>query len=137
MTAALTEEQLGILGRCPNHMAPCRDFKTGEDLWQKVPFLNEGQRYTIGRCPNTQAPCIHPPGDPNGVDLWPLVRGKAPQQEESLPTISPEEEAAILAATLPLPEPEPSFIRRNAIPLFVGGGVLVLGITGMFLMIKI
>ena len=57
--------------------------------------------------------------------------------EDLAPTISPEEEQAILAATLPLPEPEPSFIRRNAIPLFVGGGVLVVGTLGMLLMIRI
>jgi hypothetical protein len=56
---------------------------------------------------------------------------------EDLPTITPEEEQAILEATLPIPEPEPSFIRRNAVPLFVGGGVLVLGVLGMILMIKL
>lgn len=61
----------------------------------------------------------------------------APPPEDLAPTISPEEEMAILEALLPIPEPEPSFIRRNAIPLFVGGGVLVLGIAGMVLMIKI
>jgi len=60
-----------------------------------------------------------------------------PPPEDLAPTISPEEEMAILEAMLPIPEPEPSFIRRNAIPLFVGGGVLVLGIAGMVLMIKI
>jgi len=72
----LTEEQLGILGRCPNTTMPCRDFKTGEDLWQKVAFLDEGQKYTVGRCPNTQMPCTHPPGDPNGIDLWQLIKSK-------------------------------------------------------------
>lgn len=53
------------------------------------------------------------------------------------PTITPEEEAAILEAMLPIPEPEPSFLRRNAIPLFLGGGVLILGAIGMLLMVKI
>jgi len=61
----------------------------------------------------------------------------APPPEDIAPTISPEEERAILAATLPLPEPEPSFIRRNAIPLFVGGGILVAGTLGMLLLIRI
>jgi hypothetical protein len=60
-----------------------------------------------------------------------------PPPEDIVPTITPEEEMAILEATLPIPEPEPSFIRRNAIPLFVGGGVLVLGMLGMVLLIKI
>jgi len=60
-----------------------------------------------------------------------------PPPTDIAPTISPEEEAAILQATLPIPEPEPSFIRRNAIPLFVGGGVLLFGIIGMVLLIKI
>jgi hypothetical protein len=57
--------------------------------------------------------------------------------EDIVPTITPEEEMAILEATLPIPEPEPSFIRRNAIPLFIGGGALVLGILGMVLLIKV
>lgn len=61
----------------------------------------------------------------------------APPPEDLAPTITPEEEQAILAATLPIPEPEPSFLRRNAVPLFVGGGVLVLGVIGMILMIRI
>ena len=61
----------------------------------------------------------------------------APPPEDLRPTITPEEEQAILSATLPIPEPEPSFVRRNAVPLFVGGGVLILGILGMILMIKI
>jgi hypothetical protein len=61
----------------------------------------------------------------------------APPPEDIVPTITPEEEMAILEATLPIPEPEPSFIRRNAVPLFVGGGVLVLGMLGMVLLIKI
>ena len=52
------------------------------------------------------------------------------------PLISPTEEQAILEQTLPIPEPEPSFLRRNAIPLFVGGGVLILGILGMVLLIR-
>jgi len=59
-----------------------------------------------------------------------------PPPEDVLPTITPEEELAILEATLPFPEPEPSFIRRNAVPLFVGGGVLTLGVLGMILLLK-
>lgn len=59
----------------------------------------------------------------------------APEPEG--PTITPEEEAAILEAMLPIPEPEPSFLRRNAIPLFLGGGALVIGVIGMILMVKI
>lgn len=61
----------------------------------------------------------------------------APPPEDIAPTITPEEELAILQATLPIPEPEPSFIRRNAVPLFVGGGVLVMGMLGMVLLIKV
>jgi hypothetical protein len=64
---------------------------------------------------------------------------KAAQQaaaEDIAPTISPEEEEAILATTLPGLEPEPSFLRRNFIPLFVGGGALLLGSIGLFLMLR-
>jgi hypothetical protein len=61
----------------------------------------------------------------------------AKKAEVVVPTITPEEETAILEATLPIPEPEPSFIRRNAVPLFIGGGTLVLGLLGMVLMIKV
>ena len=61
----------------------------------------------------------------------------APPPEDLAPTITPEEELAILQATLPAPEPEASFIRRNAVPLFVGGGVLLLGTIGLILMVKI
>lgn len=57
--------------------------------------------------------------------------------EELQPIVTLEEEAAILNATLPLPPPEPSFLRRNAVPLFAGGGALVLGTLGMILLIKI
>lgn len=77
----------------------------------------------------------------------PFVPGNGPLIEESnkiaqlaldmSPTITPDEEQAILQATLPIPEPDPSFLRRNAVPLFVGGGVLVLGVVGMILLIKI
>lgn len=56
---------------------------------------------------------------------------------DNAPTITPEEEAEILAATLPVPEPEMSFLARNAVPLMLGGGVLMLGTLGMFLMIKV
>ena len=57
--------------------------------------------------------------------------------EDIIPTITPEEETAILEATLPVPEPEPSFIRRNAVPLFLGGGILTLGLLGMVLLIRV
>ena len=57
--------------------------------------------------------------------------------EDIRPTITPDEEQEILSATLPIPEPEPSFVRRNAIPLFVGGGALTLGVLGRILMIEI
>ena len=57
--------------------------------------------------------------------------------EDLGPTISPEEENAILAATLPVPEPEVSFLTRNAVPLMLGGGVLLLGTLGMVLLIKV
>lgn len=58
-------------------------------------------------------------------------------EDPTAPTITPEEEAAILEALLPIPEPEPSFLRRNAVPLFVGGGFLLLGTIGMLLMIRV
>jgi ATP phosphoribosyltransferase len=64
------------------------------------------------------------------------VAAKTPP-EDIRPTITPDEEQKILAAMLPIPEPEPSFVKRNAIPLFVGGGVLTLGILGIILMVKI
>lgn len=65
------------------------------------------------------------------------VKPPPPPEDPTAPTITPEEEAAILQATLPIPEPEPSFLRRNAVPIFVGGGVLILGTIGMLLMIRI
>lgn len=66
-----------------------------------------------------------------------MVPPPEPPPEDLSPTISVEEEQAILNATLPFPEPEPSFLRRNAVPLFVGGGVLVLGVVGMIFLIKV
>jgi len=62
---------------------------------------------------------------------------KAAPEDITAPTITPEEEAAILEAMLPIPEPEPSFLRRNAIPLFLGGGALIVGAIGMLLMVEI
>jgi len=76
-------------------------------------------------------------GVSKGVSQGKGVMAPPPVAPEDLPTITPEEEQAILEATLPIPEPEPSFIRRNAIPLFAGGGVLVLGVIGLILMIKV
>lgn len=60
-----------------------------------------------------------------------------PPPEDIAPIITPEEEQAILQQTLPLPEPEQSFLARNAMPLLIGGSVLVLGTIGLIVMIKI
>jgi len=65
------------------------------------------------------------------------ARSAEAPEDPTAPTITPEEEAAILEAMLPIPEPEPSFLRRNAIPIFVGGGVLIFGTIGLLLMIKV
>jgi len=54
-----------------------------------------------------------------------------------MPVITPDEELEILQATMPLPTVEVSFLRRNAVPLLVGGGVLTLGLLGMILLIKV
>lgn len=60
----------------------------------------------------------------------------APPPDEG-PGITPEEEAQILAATLPVPQPEVSFVARNSVPIMLGSGVLILGALGLFLMTKI
>jgi hypothetical protein len=60
----------------------------------------------------------------------------APPPDDA-PIITPEEEQKILQETLPLPVPEPSFLRRNAMPLLVGGSVLLLGTSGLVIMIKV
>jgi hypothetical protein len=61
-----------------------------------------------------------------------------PMPPEDLgPTITPEEELAILEELMPGMEPQPSFLRRNAMPLLVGGGVLLLGTLGLVLMVKV
>ena len=60
-----------------------------------------------------------------------------PPPEDIAPIITPEEEQQILQQTLPLPEPEESFLARNAMPLMIGGSVLVLGTIGLIVMIKI
>ena len=74
----VTDEQLQIIGRCPNSQMPCLDPQ-GNDLWPLVAHLNPEQKATIGRCPDLSMPCTHPPGDPNGVDLWQIARqGAAP-----------------------------------------------------------
>ena len=54
-----------------------------------------------------------------------------------LSVITPDEEMEILQAMMPIQAPQASFIRRNAVPLFVGGGVLTLGLLGMILLIKV
>jgi len=51
--------------------------------------------------------------------------------------LTPEEEIAILEQTLPIPEPEPDFLRRNIVPITVGGGVLFIGIILMVLLVKV
>ena len=60
----------------------------------------------------------------------------APPPEDLSPTITPEEELMILNETLPQPEVQASFVRRNVKPLLLGGSVLVLGALGMILLIK-
>ena len=50
--------------------------------------------------------------------------------------ITPEEELEILNQYLPPPEIEPSFVRRNAKPVLIGGSVLLLGALGMILFIS-
>ena len=65
------------------------------------------------------------------------AKNAAPPEEDLAPTITPEEELAILGATLPTPEPESSFLRRNAVPLFAGGGMLLLGTIGLILMVNV
>lgn len=60
-----------------------------------------------------------------------------PPPEDIAPIITPEEEMAILQENLPLPEPEESFLARNAMPLILGGSVLLLGTIGLVVMIKI
>lgn len=131
-----TAEELSILGRCPNTQMACLDSR-GNDLWPLVAHLDNNQKAVLGRCPAINQPCWYtPPGGGEQIDLWMLARGEMPGGP-GVSTITPEEEAAILQATLPVPVPEPDFLRRNALPLFVGGGVLLLGIVGMFLMLKV
>ena len=60
----------------------------------------------------------------------------APPPEDLSPTITPEEELAILNETLPDPEISGSFLKRNAKPVLLGGSVLILGALGMILLVK-
>jgi hypothetical protein len=60
-----------------------------------------------------------------------------PPPAPDAPIITPEEEMAIIQATMPVAVPEPSFLRRNAVPIFVGGGILLLATLGMILMLKL
>ena len=53
-----------------------------------------------------------------------------------IPTITPQEEMDILNVTLPPVEIEPSFVRRNAKPVLIGGSVLVMGALGMILLLR-
>ena len=59
-----------------------------------------------------------------------------PPPEGIGPTITPDEELAILNAHLPPPEIEPSFVRRNVKPVLIGGSVLLLGALGMILLVS-
>jgi len=65
------------------------------------------------------------------------ARRKAEEEAAKIPVITVDEEMEILEATMPIPVPEVSFLRRNAMPLFIGGGVLTLGLLGMILLIKV
>lgn len=60
-----------------------------------------------------------------------------PPPEDIAPILTPEEEQAILQQTMPLPEPEPSFLARNGLPLIIGGSVLLLGTIGLIFMLKV
>jgi len=53
------------------------------------------------------------------------------------PTISAQEELDILRQTLPTQELESSFLRANAMPILVGGSVLLLGTIGLILMVRL
>lgn len=48
--------------------------------------------------------------------------------------ISVAEEQQILQQTLPVPQVQGNFLSRNAMPIFLGGTVLILGIVGFILM---
>lgn len=61
----------------------------------------------------------------------------SPPPPETTPTITPEEEMAILMTHMPLPYPEPSFIKRNASMLVAGGGIFLMAVLGLILLAKI
>ena len=60
-----------------------------------------------------------------------------PPPPDTGPTITASEEQKILQQTLPLIAPEPSFLSRNKTPILLGGTVLILGIIGMVVLVKI
>ena len=62
---------------------------------------------------------------------------KKADEDAARSIITPDEEMEILQAMMPIQAPQASFIRRNAVPLFVGGGVLTLGLLGMIFLIKV
>ena len=64
---------------------------------------------------------------------WPGTNASASVTAPS--GMTPEQEAAILRQSLPDPVPEASFIRRNAKPLLIGGGVLFLGMLGLVIFV--
>lgn len=145
----ITDQELSILGRCPNTQMPCLDSQ-GKDLWPLVAHLTEQQKQVLGRCPNTQMPCLDPPGDPNGIDLWVLARqGPTPTPAPSAPVSMPAPVTVSTPAPMPatstpaMPASIPSAIPQSAaLPPdiyieedsgmggFVIGGVILLGLVG-------
>jgi hypothetical protein len=51
--------------------------------------------------------------------------------------VSIDQSQEILQATKPIPEPEPSFLEKNSIPLLIGGAVIVLAVVGLLLLIRV
>jgi hypothetical protein len=60
-----------------------------------------------------------------------------PPHPDTGPTITAIEEQMILQQTLPLIAPEQSFLSRNKTPILLGGTVLILGVIGMVVLVKI
>lgn len=67
---------------------------------------------------------------------WDTTKGPCPDPGIA-PPITAQEEQQILAQTMPIQAPEPSFLSRNLIPIVIGGGVLFLSIIGMVLLVKV
>jgi len=64
-----------------------------------------------------------------------LGQTSVPSKPQSI--ISLTEEQRILQQTLPAPPIVGSFLSRNAMPIFLGGTVLLVGLIGLVLMIKV